>query len=146
MIVDLVDFVPLLGGLLAVHTILDDWAESRVIKGRGMRFKANPLTARLMGDVAARIQQSRLLVYDLAGLLTRGTDEHAAVRSVARSVVASADAAIHTTMELMGSAGYAQEWQLERIWRDTRAMGALLGPQLTTDLAMARSTFGCTAR
>ena len=138
------------GGLLATVDILDDWAESRVIKGRGQPFKANSLTASLMGEVASHAQVSRLLTYEMGSALAHQQVEDGAIHtmacSVSRTVQSSAEAAIHVTLELMGSAGYAREWQLERIWRDVKAIGTSLGPDVLAQLQMARHTFGCTAR
>jgi len=142
------------GGALTAVDILDDWAESRVIKGRGQPFKANSLTASLMGEVASSTQVARMLAFDLVGALARQpiADEGGAEAALAlalavnRGVQASAERAIHVTMELMGSAGYAREWQLERIWRDVKAIGTLLGPDVVAQLQVAKHTFGCTAR
>jgi len=136
------------GGLLSAVDILDDWAESRVIKGRGQPFKANALTASTMGEVAVCAQVCRTLVYDLAAALARSGDggAGAATCSVHSTVQALAQRGLDVTMELMGSAGYAREWQLERIWRDVKAIGTLLGPDVLARLQVARHTFGCTAR
>jgi alkylation response protein AidB-like acyl-CoA dehydrogenase len=46
---------------------------------------------------------------------------------IAHRVIASADSTIYRTMELMASAGYAREWQLERYWRDIKTMQCYLG-------------------
>jgi alkylation response protein AidB-like acyl-CoA dehydrogenase len=46
---------------------------------------------------------------------------------IAHHIYASAENTIHRTMELMASAGYAKEWQLERYWRDVKALQCYLG-------------------
>jgi alkylation response protein AidB-like acyl-CoA dehydrogenase len=123
------------GGLLAVYEIIREWGNTRVIKGRGQIFKENPLTSAIMGEVAQEIAVNRLLAYDLAGMLAEpeayGDSGSEAVfvsaLMIAHRVIGSADSTIYRTMELMASAGYAREWQLERYWRDIKTMQCYLG-------------------
>ncbi len=123
------------GALLATYEIIREWGDNRVIKGRGHVFKDNPLTAALMGEIAKEVSISRLLAYDLAGMLAEpeayGGDGSQALYTSAlmltHHVYASAEYAINRTMELMASAGYAKEWQLERYWRDVKTVQCYLG-------------------
>jgi alkylation response protein AidB-like acyl-CoA dehydrogenase len=46
---------------------------------------------------------------------------------LAHQVLISAEYTINRTMELMASAGYAKEWQLERYWRDVKTVQCYLG-------------------
>jgi alkylation response protein AidB-like acyl-CoA dehydrogenase len=46
------------------------------------------------------------------------------------------------TMELMGSAGYATEWNLERYWRDIKTLEATVVPETAALVDMARHYFG----
>ncbi len=123
------------GGLLAAYQILKEWGDNRVIKGKDSVFKENPLTGALMGEIAQDISMSRLLAYDLAGILadpgTFGDAGSEGVNTYALMIVhqnlATAERAIHRTMELMASAGYAKEWQLERYWRDLKTVQCYLG-------------------
>lgn len=123
------------GGLLAVFEIIREWGDNRVIKGRGQVFKENPLTAAVMGEVAQEITVNRFLSYDLAGVLAEpGTygDSGSEPVFVCASMFAhraceSADRTIYRAMELMASAGYAREWQLERYWRDIKTVQCYLG-------------------
>lgn len=123
------------GALLADYEIIKEWGDTRVIKGRGQIFKENPLTAAIMGEVAREIVIDRLLAYDLAGMLAEpatygdGGSEAMFVTAsmIAHHVYGSADSAIYRTMELMASAGYAKEWQLERYWRDVKTVQCYLG-------------------
>jgi alkylation response protein AidB-like acyl-CoA dehydrogenase len=165
------------GALLAAHTILDDWADSRVIKGKGQHFKDNPLVGALLGDVGGEIAASRLLLYGLARLMEpgrgsgAGSDARAGdgaragggagagagagggfagsaaglatATTVARRVLRSAMDALDWTMELMASAGYATEWQLERYWRDVKTLSAATGLETAGRLDQARHYFGC---
>jgi alkylation response protein AidB-like acyl-CoA dehydrogenase len=45
-------------------------------------------------------------------------------------------------MELMGSAGYATEWNLERYWRDIKTLHGHLGSEVLDRLEIARHCFG----
>ncbi|MBN2026074.1 MAG: acyl-CoA/acyl-ACP dehydrogenase [Actinobacteria bacterium] len=123
------------GALLAVYEIIKEWGDNRVIKGRGHIFKENPLTGALMGEIAKEIAVDRLLAYDLAGILAEpegygGSEVLAAFTSalmLVHHIYVSAEYTIHRTMELMASAGYAKEWQLERYWRDVKTVQCYLG-------------------
>ncbi|MEW6555372.1 MAG: acyl-CoA dehydrogenase family protein [Actinomycetota bacterium] len=123
------------GALLATYEIIKEWGDNRVIKGRGHIFKDNPLTAALMGEIAKEIVIDRLLAYDLAGMLAEpdvygGAGSQALFTSalmLAHQVFVSAEYTINRTMELMASAGYAKEWQLERYWRDVKTVQCYLG-------------------
>jgi len=123
------------GALLADYEIIKEWGDNRVIKGSGHIFKENPLTGALMGEIAKEIAVDRLLAYDLAGILADpegyGGEDALAVFTSALMLVhhiyVSAEYTIHRTMELMASAGYAKEWQLERYWRDVKTVQCYLG-------------------
>jgi alkylation response protein AidB-like acyl-CoA dehydrogenase len=123
------------GALLAVYEIIKEWGDNRVIKGRGQIFKENPLTGALMGEIAKEIAVDRLLAYDLAGILAEpegygGSEALAAFTSalmLVHHIYVSAEYTIHRTMELMASAGYAKEGQLERYWRDVKTVQCYIG-------------------
>lgn len=134
------------GALLACHEILKEWGDNRVIKGRGQVFKENPLTGALMGEVAQETAMARLLAYDLAGILAEpeaygeaGSEGvYTAGLMIVHHVYASAENIIHRTMELMASAGYAKEWQLERYWRDVKTIQCCLGSSELAKHAFSR--------
>jgi alkylation response protein AidB-like acyl-CoA dehydrogenase len=123
------------GALLAVYEIIKEWGDNRVIKGRGHIFKENPLTGALMGEIAKEIAVDRLLAYDLAGILAEpegygGSEAMAAFTAalmLVHHIYVSAEYTIHRTMELMASAGYAKEGQLERYWRDVKTVQCYIG-------------------
>lgn len=139
-----------LGAGLATWEILKEWGESRVIKGKGQIFKDNPLTASLMGAIGQKIATSRILLYNLARYLSKpktyglsGSDSltattHAIVPGVLRQITES----MNNAMELMGSAGYATEWNLERYWRDVKTMESYVGPQIVSTQITAGHYFG----
>ena len=124
------------GALFASYEILKEWGDNRVIKGKGQVFKNNPLTASVMGEVAKEISLDRMLTYNLARVLAapdvygEAGEESTYVTAcmVVHQVAQSAEKAIGNAMEMMASAGYATEWNLERYWRDTKTMQLCLGP------------------
>jgi alkylation response protein AidB-like acyl-CoA dehydrogenase len=123
------------GALFATYGIIKEWGENRVIKGRGHIFKENPLTGALMGEIAKDVAIGRLLAYNLADILAEpdtygGAGSQAVYTSalmLVHQIYISAEYDIHRTMELMASAGYAKEWQLERYWRDAKTVQCYIG-------------------
>lgn len=137
------------GSLFATFEIIRDWGDTRVIKGKGNLFKENPLTASLMGEIGHEILLSRLLLHQLAKMLSNADlSQHAQEErlfipalSVVSHITHAAEKAINQTMELMGSAGYSTEWNLERYWRDIKAMQVHLGSWELNKLELARYFF-----
>lgn len=138
------------GGLLAAYQILKEWGDNRVIKGSGNIFKENPLTGALMGEIAQEISMSRLLAYDLAGMLAdpasfgdAGSEMvYTSALMIVHQVLATAERTLHRTMELMASAGYAKEWQLERYWRDLKTVQCYVGSHELAKHDFARWFYG----
>ena len=143
---DLLAAAACVGALAAGHEILADWGDNRVIKGKGQLFKNNPLCAGQMADLSQRIALCRPLVLDLAHRLARqdlygpagGAAQRLQAQAVAHHVAASAMAGLDHAMELMGSAGYATEWNLERHWRDVKTVQVQLGSGVLGRVAAAR--------
>lgn len=138
------------GALLATYEMIKEWGDNRVIKGRGHIFKENPLTGALMGEIAKDIAVDRLLTYNLAEILAEpeayGDAGSQAVFTSALMIVhqvyVAAENTIHRTMELMASAGYAKEWQLERYWRDIKTVQCYLGAYELAKHDFARWFYG----
>jgi len=138
------------GALLAAHEILADWVENRIIKGRGQLLRDNPLAASLMADLAQRTCLARLLELDLARLLgdpaqpgdPAGDKLYITASTVVRHVLGSAEEGLNHAMELMGSAGYAREWNLERYWRDIKTLQVLLGSEALQRMEVAEHFYG----
>jgi hypothetical protein len=134
------------GSLFAAFEILREWGENRVIKGKKSLLKDNPLTASVMAEVSHELLLDRLLLHQLAGIIasrsledpTRAENTYIAALSVASQVTNSAEKAINQAMELMGSAGYATEWNLERYWRDIKTMQLHLGSWELNKMELAR--------
>jgi acyl-CoA dehydrogenase len=137
------------GALQTSYEILKEWGDTRVIKGKGQVFKENPLVASLMGEIGGKMSTSRVLTYNMARLLSRpdiygpagsGT-LHVASVSTMKQVSQLAMEAMHNTMELMASAGYATEWNLERYWRDVKTVKTYVFPETVAQTCMARQYF-----
>jgi alkylation response protein AidB-like acyl-CoA dehydrogenase len=142
------------GALFASYAILKEWGENRVIKGKNSIFKDNPLTAAVMAEVAKEIAVSRLLTCDLARILAEPAiygppgqeGNYVTACMVAHQVSQSAENAINRAMEMMASAGYATEWNLERYWRDTKNMQLCLGPDELAKMDVAHYFYESQAR
>jgi alkylation response protein AidB-like acyl-CoA dehydrogenase len=138
------------GGLLSTYEILKEWGDTRVIKGKGCVFKNNPLVAALMGDIGGNIAACRILLYNLARMLSeieiygpRGRPStFATATAVTRKICSLSVQALNNSMELMASAGYATEWNLERYWRDIKTIEAYIVPETAAKMDMARHYFG----
>ncbi len=135
------------GAQLAAWRILDDWADARVIKGKGQPFKDNPLVASLLGDLGERIVTSRALVYQLARRLDTATagDEasFALATAITRTALRNTMDTLDQGMELMASAGYSTEWNFERYWRDIKTLSTHLMLETAGRTDLARFYFGC---
>lgn len=137
------------GAMLASYEILKEWGDTRVIKGKGQVFKENPLVAALMGEIGGRTATSRILTYDLARMLSRpeiygpagGQAMYATATAVFKQVSRAVMLSINNAMELMASAGYATEWNLERYWRDVKTMETYVVPETAALTDMARHYF-----
>jgi alkylation response protein AidB-like acyl-CoA dehydrogenase len=142
------------GALFAAYEILKEWGDNRVIKGKGQIFKNNPLTSSVMAEVAREISVSRMLTCDLGRVLSEpgiygpaGEEgNYILATMVANTVTLSAEKAIGNAMEMMASAGYATEWNLERYWRDTKTMQLCLGPYELAKMDYASYFYQSTAR
>jgi len=142
------------GALFAAYEILKEWGDNRVIKGKGQTFKNNPLTSSVMAEVAREISVSRMLTCDLGRVLSEpgiygpaGEEGNFILAEmVANTVTHSAEKAIGGAMEMMASAGYAKEWNLERYWRDTKTMQVCLGPCELAKMDYARYFYQSQAR
>ncbi len=134
------------GALFASYEILREWGDNRVIKGRGNIFKENPLTASVMAEAAQETALSRILTWNLARVLAEpgvygpaGKEEnYVTALMVAHHVSQAAERAINRAMEMMASAGYAKEWNLERYWRDVKTMQLSLGPYELAKMDISR--------
>jgi len=138
------------GSLFAGYEILREWGDTRVIKGKGNLFKENPLTASLMAEVAHEILLGRLLLHQLARMVAnaeyyrqRGEEEqiYISALSTVLHITRAAEKAAGQAMELMGSAGYATEWNLERCWRDLKTIQLHLGSWELSKMELARYFF-----
>lgn len=142
------------GAAMNFFELLADWGDNRVIKG-GTTLKENPLCASVLADVAEEIAMARLLLHDLAEIMAAETEpgpedlrrsftyagmiSHRAQQGVMR--------AMNRGLELMGSAGYAKEWHVEKHWRDVKTIQSVLygvAAEVPLKMDTARFFFNCT--
>ncbi len=140
-----------LGAGLNFFEILSDWCETRVIKGSGL-LKENPLCASVLADVAEELACTKLLLQDLASLISSesGQGKEAGLFTYAGMIGARAQQsvmrAINRGLELMGSAGYAKEWHAEKHWRDVKTIQSVLcgvGAEAPVKIDTARYFYTC---
>ncbi|TFG38450.1 MAG: hypothetical protein E4H39_00265, partial [Syntrophobacterales bacterium] len=142
-----------LGAAFNFFEILSAWAETRVIKG-GESLKENPLCASVLAEVAEEIATGKLLGYSLARTMAKSEDyggtEGEAVYTFAQMIGSrvhqSIIRAINRGMELMGSAGYAKEWHVEKHWRDIKTIQSHLcgiGADVPVKMDIARYFYHC---
>ncbi|HOO45110.1 MAG TPA: acyl-CoA dehydrogenase family protein [Deltaproteobacteria bacterium] len=132
--------------------ILSDWSETRVIKG-GFTLKENPLCASVLADVAEETALAKMLLFDLAQVISASAHEglhttRAFTYSeiIGNRIQSSIIKAINRGMELMGSAGYAKEWHVEKHWRDVKTIQSLLcgvGAEAPVKMDTARFFYNC---
>lgn len=151
----LITWINLLCGALAVgsamdaYAILKNWADNRVIKG-GMNFRDNPMCASILANLAMSIMNSRLLVHSLARAMAQPEvfgirnveDCFVLSQSTAGKAIAECWNGMDRGMELMASAGYSKEWNLEKHWRDLKTIQAYLGGGIPAQMDIARAFFG----
>jgi alkylation response protein AidB-like acyl-CoA dehydrogenase len=149
----------LLGGVsvgagINFFEMVSDWSDIRVIKG-GTPLKENPLCASVLADVAEEIMLAKLLLYDLAQIISKpeewGDNNIERTFTLAEMIGARAQQgvmrAINRGLELMGSAGYSKEWHVEKHWRDVKTIQSLLcgvAAEAPVKMDTARFFYSCT--
>ena len=137
------------GSAMDVFRIVGNWAENRIIKTGGL-LKDNPMDAAVLAQVAMDIMNTRLLVHSLARAVAHPEefgleDAHLLFilsESIVFQVAQQCMHAVDRTMELMGSAGYAKEWNVEKHWRDIRTLMVTLGGRVPLEMDVARAFYG----
>jgi len=118
-----------IGAAMNFHEILDEWAQSRVIKG-AEPMKENPLCAFVLAEVADDIATARLINFSLSHIMAQpdkwgkvgGKGIYTFAQMIGARVQRLSLNALNRGMELMGSAGYAKEWHVEKHWRDIKTI------------------------
>ena len=136
------------GSAMNVYEIVKDWADTRVIKG-GQRLKDNPMDAAVLAQVAMDIINSRILVHSLARAIAEpdsfamiGTNDlFVLAESITLQVTDNCLHAVNRAMEMMASAGYAKEWNVEKHWRDLKTMQAYLGGRVPVEMDVATAYY-----
>ena len=148
----------LLGGVsvgtgMNFFEMVGDWSETRTIKG-GYMMKENPLCASVLADVADEVFTARILLYNLAHIMSKPDDwGHSGSQRVytfsqiiGSRVQQNVMRAINRGLELMGSAGYSKEWHVEKHWRDVKTIQSYLcgvGAEAPVKMDTARFFFDC---
>ena len=142
------------GAAMNFFELLADWSDNRTIKG-GVILKENPLCASVLADVAGEIAVARLLLGDLAAIIATQTESRAeTIRRaftyagmIGHRVQQGVMHAMNRGLELMGSAGYAREWHVEKHWRDVKTIQSILygvAAEAPIKMDTARFFYNCT--
>jgi alkylation response protein AidB-like acyl-CoA dehydrogenase len=137
------------GSAIDVYRLVKDWADNRVIKGKGL-LRDNPMDAAVLAQVAMDIVDSRLLIHNLARAMAKpgtfgikgGDDIFILSGIISVRVLDNCMHAINRAMEMMGSAGYSKEWHVEKHWRDLKTMQVYLGGRTPVEMDVARYYYG----
>ncbi len=139
-----------LGSMNRVYEILRDWVGSRVVAGKVL--KEHSLIAGHLGEIMTLIEVVKSDTYCKARMLDRpdlyGPGHSREMLAKTRSTKLFASDALtrvcNQAMDLMGAAGYAHEYDLEKIWRDSKIMSLWMGGRALCRLDTARYYFDCT--
>ena len=142
-----------LGAAMNFFEILTDWSEARTIKGSSI-MKENPLCASVLATVAEEIACARLMSYSLAHIMAQPEDwggmgcegVYTFSQMLGGRIQQACLNSINKGMELMGSAGYAKEWHVEKHWRDIKTIQSWLcglGADVPVKMDIARFFFDC---
>ena len=135
------------GAVIDSLRILDDWVNTRIIKG-GESLRDNSLISQISGEVAEAATTIRILLYNMAVLIS--SPERYGISSDETSVVAggifntiskNGVNILQRALEPMASAGYAKEWDIEKHWRDIRTIRSLMGIEIFRDEIIAGKFF-----
>lgn len=135
----------LLGSAHAAMEIAMDWTADRQIKGKPVTER--PMFANMFGELARDIEGARAYYMTVGGML-RDPGSHGPLYS--RSMVGRAGAArslaadvttntFDTAFQLMGSAGFAYDAELDKLKRDSKIVQLWLGGSQRDRLDMARA-------
>jgi alkylation response protein AidB-like acyl-CoA dehydrogenase len=142
-----------IGGAMNFFEILTNWAENRTIKGKDI-MKENPLCAAVLATVAEEIAGARLMAYSMAHIMAQpeswggvgGSGVFTFAQMLGGRIQQACLNALNKGMELMGSAGYAKEWHVEKHWRDIKTIQSWLcgvGADVPAKMDIARYFYDC---
>jgi alkylation response protein AidB-like acyl-CoA dehydrogenase len=134
-----------LGPMKNTYEIVKKWASERVVAGK--LLKEHSINAAVLAEVAIDIEASSAMLHmvarqldcpDIYGIMPWDKAMLARARAVSLFVT---DAAVHATgraMELMGSYGYARQYDLEKHWRDVKMTTLWMGSRQLDIIEVAR--------
>ncbi len=147
--IDLLCSAVTVGAGLDAYRIVRDWADNRVIKTGGL-LKENSMDAAVLAQVSMDILMSRTAVHSLGRAvacpedfgITSSDDLAAFAATVRVMVIDQVMHAVNRAIEMMGSAGYAKEWNIEKHWRDIKTLQSVLGGRIPVEMDVARTYYG----
>lgn len=86
----------------------------------GKPISKQQVIAHRLVDMQTRVDQSRLMVWHLAWLIATGRDSARAASQAKVVATETLHGVASDAMQIMASAGYSTDGEMERIWRDSR--------------------------
>jgi len=108
------------------------------------------MDAAVLAQVSMDILMSRTAVHSLGRAvacpedfgITSSDDLAAFAATVRVMVIDQVMHAVNRAIEMMGSAGYAKEWNIEKHWRDIKTLQSVLGGRIPVEMDVARTYYG----
>jgi len=139
-----------IGVMLNVYEILKRWVDTRVVGGK--LLKEHTITASTLSDIAMTIEICRSDTYMKARMIDRpdlydidltGSEFLAKTRATKLFVTDQLTIVINKALDLMGSYGYARDWEIEKHWRDAKMISLWMGGRNLPKLDIARFFWEC---
>lgn len=139
-----------IGIMLNVYELLKRWVDTRVVGGK--LLKEHSMTASVLADIAMTIEVSRSDTYMKARMMDRpdlydidpaSPEFLAKTRANKLFVTDQLTIVINKALDLMGSFGYARDWEIEKHWRDAKIISLWMGGRGLAKLDIARWFWDC---
>jgi len=138
-----------LGSMNRIYEILVNWVNNRVVAGKTL--KEHSIIAGHLGEIMTMIEAVKSDTYCKARMIDRpdlyGPGSSKSMLAKTRTTkLFSTDCLTEICnqgVDLMGSYGYALEYDMEKIWRDSKIMSLWMGGRSLCRLDAARYYFDC---
>ncbi len=134
-----------LGPMKNTYEIIKKWASDRFVAGK--LLKEHSINAAVLAEIAINIEASSAMLHmvarqidypDIYGLMPWDKAMLARARAVSLFVTDAAVSVTSRAMELMGSYGYARQYDLEKHWRDVKMTTLWMGSRQLDLIEVAR--------
>jgi alkylation response protein AidB-like acyl-CoA dehydrogenase len=139
-----------IGQMKAVYEIIKTWTTERIVAGKPL--KEHSICADMLSEVARNIESTSAWMWtyarefdnpDIYGMQPWDEDFVLKSRGLAVHAAISVERTCSRAMDFMSSYGYAKEFGLEKIWRDSKMLGLWMGGYGLKTVENARYWFEC---